>query len=262
MLYELFKNLLFTPVCRWVFRPTVEGAENIPETGGAVLAGNHLSTGETFLLPAMIKRRMTFPAKAELFTGTTILTKIVAWFLKAVGQVPMDRSGGRASAAGLDPVLDVLRQGGLVGIFPEGTRSPDGRLHRGRTGVARLALGAVVPVIPVGFYGTAWQKGLFGIPVMKRPVIRIGKPLDFSRFEAREADGALYREVTDEVMRAIQALTGQEYVDAYIGTSRAAKVGRSADPDAAPGDAARAVNDEASDVVRPPAAPLRTSDPT
>lgn len=220
MLYHLFKYLLFRPVCAAVFRPWVEGTENIPPHGGVVLAGNHLSMGETFLLPAMIHRRMTFPAKAELYHMTSFFGRIVGWFLTAVGQVPMDRSGGRASADGLRPIYEVLEQGGCVGIFPEGTRSPDGRLYRGRTGVARLALGARVPVVPVGFSNTQFQRGLFGIPVMKRPGIRIGKPLDFSEHFG-ETDGSVYRQVTDSVMSAIQELTGQEYVAVYANSSRA-----------------------------------------
>lgn len=219
LLYTLFKYALFRPVCLVVFRPWVEGEENIPATGGVVLAGNHLSAGDTFLLPAMITRRMTFPAKAELFHQKG-LGRIVSWFLRAVGQVPMDRSGGRASADGLRPIYEVLEHGGVVGIFPEGTRSHDGRLYRGRTGVARLALGARVPVVPVGFVGTQFQKGLFGIPVMKRPGIRIGAPLDFSEHFG-ESDGAVYREVTDQVMAAIAELTGQEYVPVYSNSGRA-----------------------------------------
>ena len=224
MLYTLFKYLLFRPVCRFGFRPTVEGEENIPASGGAVLAANHTSAGETFLLPAMIRRRVTFPAKAELFTGHNLPTHIVAWFLKAVGQVPMDRSGGRASAMGLEPVMEVLRAGGLVGIFPEGTRSRDGRLYRGRTGVARLALAAQVPVIRVGFYGTDFRRGPCGIPTMHRPVIRIGRPIRLDDYVGTDPDGSVYRKVTDQVMAQIQRLTGQEYVDAYGGTTRAAKL--------------------------------------
>ncbi len=217
MYYTLFKYLLFRPVCRFLFRPWVQGEHHIPATGGAVLAGNHLSAGETFLLPALIRRPMTFPAKAELFRGDKgWQSKVVAWFLRAVGQVPLDRSGGRASAQSLQPVMDVLLRGGLVGIFPEGTRSPDGRLHRGRTGVARLALAARVPVIPVGFFNTQMRPGPFGIPWMTRPGIVIGEPLRFDSYDlAGDDEHAVLREVTDEVMRAIQALTGQEYVDEY-----------------------------------------------
>ncbi len=222
LLYTLFKYALFRPVCRVVFRPWVEGEENIPATGGVVLAGNHLSAGDTFLLPAMITRRMTFPAKAELFHQKGF-GRAVSWFLKAVGQVPMDRSGGRASADGLRPIYEVLEQGGVVGIFPEGTRSHDGRLYRGRTGVARLALGARVPVIPVGFVDTQFVPGLFGIPVMKRPGIRIGAPLDFSEHFG-EIDGSVYREVTDAVMMSIRELTGQEYVPVYSNSERAKRL--------------------------------------
>lgn len=231
MLYTLFKYLLFRPVCMAVFRPWVEGEENIPETGGVILAGNHLSAGDTFLLPAVITRRMTFPAKAELFHQKG-LGAVVSWFLKAVGQVPMDRSGGRASADGLRPVYEVLENGGVVGIFPEGTRSHDGRLYRGRTGVARLALGARVPVVPVGFSDTQFVRGPFGIPVMKRPGVRIGTPLDFSA-SFGSTDGAVYRQVTDAVMAAIQELTGQEYVAVYSNSARAQLP--TPDPEATPG---------------------------
>ncbi len=220
LLYTLFKYLLFRPVCMLAFRPWIEGEENIPEIGGVILAGNHLSAGDTFLLPAMITRRMTFPAKAELFHMPGIKGTILAWFLTGVGQVPMDRSGGRASADALRPVYEVLQGGGVVGIFPEGTRSHDGRLYRGRTGVARLALNAGAAVIPVGFSDTQFTRGPFGIPLMRRPGIRIGKPLDFSEHFG-STEGSVYREVTDAVMVAIQELTGQEYVPVYSNSARA-----------------------------------------
>lgn len=215
--YTLFKYLLFRPVCLIFFRPVIVGEHNIPATGGAVIAGNHLSSGETFLLPAVIRRPMTFPAKAELFRGDKgWQSKVVAWFLRAVGQVPLDRSGGTASARSLQPVMEVLQAGGLVGIFPEGTRSRDGRLYRGRTGVARLAVGARVPVVPVGFFDTQMFPGPFGIPWMRRPRIVIGEPLDFTgRLGPGADEHAVLREITDEVMEAIRALTGQEYVDEY-----------------------------------------------
>lgn len=213
--YWFLKWALFRPVCIVAFRPWIKGAENIPE-GGAILAGNHLSAGDTFLLPALIKRRLTFPAKAELFKGDKgVRSKIVAWFLKAVGQVPMDRSGGRASATGLGPVMQTLVDGGLVGIFPEGTRSVDGNLYKGRTGVARLALESGVPVLPVGFVNTEFRRGLFGIPVMHKPGVIIGKPLDFSEFNGRQDELKVLRHVTDEVMAGVQHLTGQQYVDVY-----------------------------------------------
>lgn len=229
--YHLFKNLLFTPVSKLVFRPWVRGTENIPETGGIILACNHLSYGETFLLPAMIRRRMTFPVKAEMFQMTSIGGRIVGWFLKAVGQVPLDRTGGKASAAGLSPVMKELQDGGVVGIFPEGTRSPDGRMYKGRTGVAKMALEAGVPIIPVGMVGTEFSKGFLGIPVMKRPGIIVGTPLDFTELSTRSHEMKVLRHVTDEVMDAIQQLTGQEYVDVY---ANRAKFGDLKDKDLTP----------------------------
>lgn len=219
MYYSLFKYLLFVPIVRWAFRARIEGEQHIPATGGAILASNHLSAGDTFILPAMIHRRLTFPAKAELFKGNRGLgSKLVAWFLKAIGQVPLDRSGGRVSVDGLGPVLDVLREGGLVGIYPEGTRSPDGRLYKGKTGVARMALAAGVPVIPVAMTDTQWVKNRLGLPWIRRPRITIGPPLDFSAYEPLVDDRAALRWITDEVMNAIMTLSGQTYVEAY-GTS-------------------------------------------
>ena len=226
MYYTLFKYLLVLPISRFCFRPWIEGEQNIPAAGGVVLAGNHLSSGETFLLPAMVRRPMTFPAKAELFRGDRgWQSKVLAWFLRAVGQVPLDRSGGPASSESLRPVLDVLRRGGMVGIFPEGTRSPDGRLYKGRTGVARLALGAGVPVVPVGFFDTRMEPGPFGIPWMTRPGIVIGTPLRLDGTpRPGEDEHAVMRRLTDEVMAAIRQLTGQEYVDSYAAKPTGAPV--------------------------------------
>ncbi|HEX2857455.1 MAG TPA: lysophospholipid acyltransferase family protein [Propionibacteriaceae bacterium] len=215
MWYELFKYGIFTPAVRGLVRPWVTGAENIPTTGGAILAANHLAAAETILLPASIRRRMTFPAKAELFRGDRgPASKVVAWFLTAVGQVPMDRSGGRASAQGLQPVVDALEAGALVGIFPEGTRSPDGRLYKGKTGVARLVVATGAPVLPVGMVGTQAVRGPLGVPVLRRPGIIIGAPLDFSQYRGA-TDQRTLRYITDRIMAAIQDLTGQQYVDVY-----------------------------------------------
>ncbi len=215
MWYELFKRSIFAPYVRTAIRPWVIGAENIPPEGGAILAANHLNAAETILLPASVSRRMTFAAKAELFRGDRgPVSKLVAWFLTAVGQVPMDRSGGSASASGLQPVLAALAAGGLVGIFPEGTRSPDGRLYKGKTGVARLALASGAPVIPVGMVGTETVRGPLGIPTLSRPGIIIGRPLDFGEYRGAR-DQRTLRYVTDRIMAAIQDLTGQAYVDVY-----------------------------------------------
>ena len=219
MLYSLFKNVVFRPVIKYVYRARVDGEENIPATGGVIVASNHLDAGDTIVFPAMIKRQVTFPAKAELFAGDRgPFSKLVAWFLKAVGQVPLDRSGGRASLDGLGPVLSVLADGGCVGIYPEGTRSPDGRLYKGKTGVARMALAAQVPIVPVAMKDSTISKRLGVVPWIDHPVVVVGKPLDFSEYYDRVDDPRVLRWVTDQVMAAIQELSGQTYVEAY-GTS-------------------------------------------
>lgn len=218
MLYNLFKYLIFRPVIRFLYRARVEGEENIPATGGVILASNHLDAGDTVVLPAMIHRPVTFPAKAELFAGNRgPFSKLVAWFLKAVGQVPLDRSGGRASLDGLAPVLNVLAEGGCVGIYPEGTRSPDGRLYKGKTGVARMALAARVPIVPVAMKNSRLTRKA-GLPWIDHPVVVIGEPLEFVEYHERFDDPRVLRWVTDQVMAAIHDLSGQTYVEAY-GTS-------------------------------------------
>lgn len=218
MAYSLFKRLLFRPAIVGLWRPWIEGEENVPEAGPALMASNHISAGDTLMLPAMIHRRMVFPAKSEAFHGKDLRSRVVAWFLKAVGMHPMDRSGGRASAESLVEVSEVLEEGDLLGIYPEGTRSPDGRLYKGKTGVARLTLHSGAPVIPVAMINSQLVKGPFGIPLMRRPGIRIGRPLDFSEYRGRDNDRQVLRWITDRIMAAIAELSGQEYVDVY-GTS-------------------------------------------
>lgn len=215
MQYWLFKWFLFAPVIKLLWRPWLEGAENIPKSGAALLVSNHLSYADTVVLPAMVDRRVTFPAKAELFKAKSFGGRVVSWFLRIVGMLPMDRSGGRASADSVDLVGQVLSSGEIIGIYAEGTRSPDGRLYKGKTGVARLVLGHRVPVLPVGTVGTQFVKGWFGIPSVRRPGIRIGRPLDFSAYYDQVENREVLRWVTDEIMAAIQELTGQEYVDVY-----------------------------------------------
>lgn len=215
-MYDFFKLLLFRPVVKFLFGAKLAGEENIPATGGAVLAVNHIGAFETYALPALMRRRLTFPAKAELFAGNRgLASKVVAWFLKGVGQVPLDRSGGRTSLDGLRPVLQVLEDGGLVGIFPEGTRSPDGRLYRGKTGVARIALTADVPVIPIAAFSTQTVRNRLGIPWVRKPRLVAGEPLHFPEYAGRGDDREVIRWVTDEVMAGIQKLSGQTYVEAY-----------------------------------------------
>jgi 1-acyl-sn-glycerol-3-phosphate acyltransferase len=214
--YWFLKTVVLGPILKMLFRPWVEGADNVPESGAAILASNHLSFSDSIFLPLALSRRITFPAKMEYFTGSGIKGRLTRWFFKGVGQIPIDRSGGRASEAALQSGLRVLRKGDLFGIYPEGTRSPDGRLYKGKTGIARMALEAGCPVIPVAMIGTdkaqpTGQK----VPNIMRIGIRIGKPLDFSRYEGMENDRFVLRSITDEIMYELMLLSGQEYVDVY-----------------------------------------------
>ncbi|MEV6795685.1 lysophospholipid acyltransferase family protein [Streptomyces sp. NPDC051320] len=200
------------------FRPWVEGLENIPAEGPAILASNHLSFSDSFFLPAVLDRKVTFIAKAEYFTSPGVKGKLTAAFFKGVGQLPVDRSGSRgAGEAAVKSGVDVLARGELFGIYPEGTRSPDGRLYRGKPGgLARVALASGAPVIPVAMIDTEKiQPPGQVMPKLMRPGIRIGKPLDFSRYHGMEGDRFILRSVTDEVMYEIMKLSGQEYVDIY-----------------------------------------------
>lgn len=212
--YSFFKTVLVRPAVTWWFRVEIEGTEKIP-AGGCILASNHLDAGDTFALPALIKPMVTFPAKKELFQGKGFKNRLVGWFLRAVGQAPIDRSGGRASAAALGTVERVLLDGGVVAIFPEGTRSPDGRLYKGHTGVARLALTSGHPVLPVGMINTCLVRSRLGIPTMRGARIIIGDPIDFNDWTGQNNDQKVIRWITNEVMAAIQQLTGQTYVDVY-----------------------------------------------
>ncbi|GGQ17222.1 1-acyl-sn-glycerol-3-phosphate acyltransferase [Streptomyces roseolilacinus] len=200
------------------FRPWVEGLENIPAEGPAILASNHLSFSDSFFLPAVLDRKVTFIAKAEYFTSPGVKGRLTAAFFKGVGQLPVDRSGARgAGDAAVRSGIDVIRRGELFGIYPEGTRSPDGRLYRGKTGgLARVALATGAPVIPIAMIDTEKiQPPGKVVPKLMRPGIRIGKPLDFSRYQGMDNDRFILRSVTDEVMYEIMKLSGQEYVDVY-----------------------------------------------
>ncbi|WP_415936364.1 lysophospholipid acyltransferase family protein [Streptomyces sp. 039-1] len=200
------------------FRPWVEGLENIPAEGAAILASNHLSFSDSFFLPAILDRKVTFIAKAEYFTTPGLKGRMTAAFFKGVGQLPVDRSGARgAGEAAIKSGIDVIERGELFGIYPEGTRSPDGRLYRGKPGgLARVALATGAPVIPVAMIDTEKiQPPGKVMPKLMRPGIRIGKPLDFSRYNGMEHDRFVLRAVTDEVMYEIMKLSGQEYVDIY-----------------------------------------------
>jgi 1-acyl-sn-glycerol-3-phosphate acyltransferase len=216
LLYWVLKIVFLGPLLRLLFRPWVEGVENVPEEGAAVIASNHLSFSDSFFMPLVVPRRVTFLAKSDYFTGRGLKGWLTAGFFRGIGQVPLDRSGGRASEAALRTGLRILGEGKLLGIYPEGTRSPDGRLYRGRTGVARMALEAGVPVIPVAMIDTdKIQPPGKVVPKVMRVGIRFGKPLDFSRYEGLESDRFVLRSMTDEIMYELMLLSGQEYVDMY-----------------------------------------------
>ncbi|WP_112470069.1 lysophospholipid acyltransferase family protein [Streptomyces triticisoli] len=203
---------------RLAFRPWVEGLENVPAEGPAILASNHLSFSDSFFLPVVLDRKVTFIAKAEYFTTPGVKGRLTAAFFKGVGQLPVDRSGARgAGEAAVKSGIEVVERGELFGIYPEGTRSPDGRLYRGKPGgLARVALATGAPVIPVAMIDTEKiQPPGKVLPKLMRPGIRIGKPLDFSRYQGMDHDRFVLRAVTDEVMYEIMKLSGQEYVDIY-----------------------------------------------
>ena len=215
-IYFLLKNVLLGPPVKRIFRPIVIGAENIPETGPAIIASNHLSYSDWIFMPLVLRRRVTFVAKSDYFTGAGIKGRFQRGFFKGTGQVPIDRSGGSASEGAMRAGMKVLERGELFGIYPEGTRSHDGRLYKGRTGVARLALEAKVPVIPCGVIGTdvVAPPGKV-VASVASPTIKFGEPLDFSRYDGMEGDRLILRAVTDEIMYKIMELSGQEYIDMY-----------------------------------------------
>src|SRR5512144_1540797 len=237
--YWLLKWVFLGPVLKLVFRPQTEGAEHVPDVGAAILASNHLSYADWLFMPLTLPRRVTFVAKAEYFTTPGIKGWFQKKFFSGAGQVPIDRSGANAAEGALRAAKRILGQGELFGIYPEGTRSHDGRLYRGKTGVARLALETKVPVIPVAVIGTdaiAPPGKKFGS--LTRPLVRFGKPLDFSRYEGLENDRFILRSITDEIMYEIMRLSGQEYVDIYAARAKelAKEAGKKGSDGPAPAD--------------------------
>ena len=221
MLYWIIKNLFLAPYLNATFRPWVSGIENVPATGAVILASNHVSVVDSLFLPLMLKRKVTFLAKSDYFTGKALKGFAIRSFMNGVGQLSIDRSGGKASEASLDTGVQVLRRGEVLGIYPEGTRSPTGKLYRGRTGVARMILEGKAPVVPVAMFDTDKAMPIGSkIPKVRRIGIVIGEPLDFSRFEGMEGDRFVLRSITDEIMVEIARLSGQEYVDVYASTVR------------------------------------------
>ncbi|MFC8259109.1 MULTISPECIES: lysophospholipid acyltransferase family protein [unclassified Streptomyces] len=224
MFYYVLKYVILGPLLRLLFRPRIEGLEHIPEEGAAIVAGNHLSFSDHFLMPAIIKRRITFLAKAEYFTGPGLKGRLTAAFFHSAGQIPVDRSGKDAGQAAIREGLGVLSKGELLGIYPEGTRSHDGRLYKGKVGVAVMAIKAQVPVVPCAMVGTfEIQPPGKVVPRIKQVTIRFGEPMDFSRYAGMENQKAAIRAVTDEIMYAILGLSGQEYVDEYAAKVKAAQ---------------------------------------
>jgi 1-acyl-sn-glycerol-3-phosphate acyltransferase len=214
--YWVVKAIL-GPFLRIVFRPWADGINNVPREGPAIIASNHLSFSDHFFAPLPLPRKVVFLAKAEYFTGRGLKGLVSKAFFSGVGQIPVDRSGGEASERALRTGLRVLAAGNLLGIYPEGTRTPDGRLYRGKTGVARQALEAKAPVIPCAMIGgfEFQPPGKIRPRLRIRPGVRFGKPLDFSRYYGLEQDRIVLRAMTDEIMYAIMKLSGQEYVDSY-----------------------------------------------
>ncbi|MFN0144128.1 MAG: lysophospholipid acyltransferase family protein [Mycobacterium sp.] len=225
MWYWLCKYIFMGPLLALLGRPKVEGLEYIPVSGPAIMASNHLAVADSFYLPLVVSRRITFLAKAEYFTGTGLRGTLKRWFFTAAGQVPIDRNDSDAAEAALNTAKRLLGEGKLLGMYPEGTRSPDGRLYKGKSGLARLALESGVPVIPVAMIGTdvvnppgskMWRFG--------RVTVKFGKPMDFSRFDGLAGNRFIERAVIDEVIYELMNLSGQEYVDIYAATLKQADV--------------------------------------
>ena len=223
MMYSLLKHVFVGPTVKRLFPQDIVGLENIPKKGPVVFASNHLSVIDSILMPLVVKRQVYFLAKAEYFRGKGVKGRMTKWFMTSVGQLPIDRSGGQASQNSLDTGVEVLNSGRWLGIYPEGTRSPDGRLYRGRTGIARMLLAAdeSVPVIPVVMVGTDRIMPIGAKrPVRGRTGIIFGEPLDFSRYRTMPADRFVLRAITDEIMSEIAQLSDQEYADVYASTLR------------------------------------------
>ena len=219
MAYFIIKNFILGPILQIWFRPWVKGSKNVPNAGGAILASNHLSFSDSIFLPLKVKRPVTFLAKSDYFTGKGIKGALIRWFFKATGQLPIDRSGGKASEDSLNTGLGVLERGLLLGIYPEGTRSPDAKLYRGRTGIARMVLEAKVPVVPVAMIDTEKVQPIGSkYPKIRRVGVVIGEPMDFTRFAGMEGERAVLRAVTDLIVYNIMQLSNQEYEDVYAST--------------------------------------------
>ncbi|MEU9051927.1 lysophospholipid acyltransferase family protein [Streptomyces sp. NPDC048384] len=220
--FVLIKAVL-GPIMRLMFRPQVEGAEHIPGDGPVILAGNHLTFIDSMILPLVCDRQVLFIGKDEYVTGKGLKGRLMAWFFTGVGMIPVDRDGGRGGVAALMTGRRILEEGNVFGIYPEGTRSPDGRLYRGRTGIARLTLMTGAPVVPFAMIGTdKIQPGGAGMPRPRKVTVRFGEAMEFSRYEGMDRDRYVLRAVTDSVMAEVMRLSGQEYVDMYASKAKEA----------------------------------------
>jgi 1-acyl-sn-glycerol-3-phosphate acyltransferase len=220
----LYRTLELTvaPALRTVYRPQVHGFEHIPRSGPLIIAGNHVSFADEIFTPLAARRQVFYLAKSEYFTAAGLKGRAMAAFFGGIGQVPVDRTSTRAAAASIDVCVQLLAEGKAFGIYPEGTRSPDGRLYRFRTGVARVALRAGAPVVPVGLVGTdrvqppgsrSWRWAAVEV--------NFGAPMDFAGRACEERSARSLRAITEQIRRAVQALSHQEYVDRYASTAKA-----------------------------------------
>ncbi|NLS10273.1 1-acyl-sn-glycerol-3-phosphate acyltransferase [Nesterenkonia sp. MY13] len=217
--YSIAKRFAVGPAVNTIFRPWVKGLDHIPSEGAAILASNHMSFSDSVFIPVAVPRQVRFLAKNDYWKGRGVAGVWNRWFFNITGQIPMDRSGGQASQISLAGGLEALSNGDLLGIYPEGTRSPDGRLYRGKLGVAQLALRAQVPVIPMALIGTDKVQPIDkNIPRVRRVGLIIGEPMTFESYYDNAGDRFAQRAVTDEVMSQIMRLSGQEYVDVYAAT--------------------------------------------
>lgn len=221
MFYWFLKNIIIGPIVRALFRPWSLGVGNIPKSGPVIIASNHISFVDSIFVPLLMPRRMVFLAKSDYFRGRGLKGMLSRFFFTGLGMLPMDRSGGKASEASLNTGLEVLNEGKVLGIYPEGTRSPDGSLYRGRTGVARMVLESGASVIPVAVIDTDKVMPVgSNRPRVHRVGVIYGKPLDFTRFAGLEGDRFILRSVTDEITYEIARLGGLEYVDVYASSVR------------------------------------------
>lgn len=224
MLYNVFKPIVVL-ILRLVWRPAIEGAERIPDRGAVILASNHVSGADTVFMPAQVRRTVRFLAKSDFYSGGSRMNRVLGLFLRSIGVMPVNRSGGAASRTAIAAGLTVLERGEVLGIYPEGTRSPDGRLYRGRTGAARMALESGCPIIPIAMLGAyEAQKGRTFLP-RRRPRIRVlvGEPIDARAAVAQMeavSEGERLRALTDRVMDAIAAMSGQEQVPEYASDAK------------------------------------------